>query len=147
MRALEEASVVEVVPFTGHPMMLATHERTVEITTETHLTQKGDCILGVGASKGVAQLSPQLKAALKTEGARVKLTLVAPAGVFSFWASGSKDLVLEDPRDMVVRKSGFVCARTLAIRAESGAVDIPREIVRSLKSQGAPGTLRIEVEG
>lgn len=143
---MEGLVVAEEVPFVGHPMVRATHERTIEITTEAHLTPRGDCILGVRAAKGVAQLAASLKEALRSDGALVKLTIEAPGGRYSFGARGSNELTLGDSRDMVIRTSGYVCGRTLAVRAESSARDIPREIVRSLKSPGAAGLLRIEVQ-
>jgi len=46
---------------------------------------------------------------------------------------------------MVIRRSSFVCGRTLAIQAESSASEIPRGLVETLKSPGAAGLLRIEV--
>jgi len=141
----EDACVVEEIPFVGHAMVTAMHERTIEITTEERLTARGDCIIGVGAAKGVAQLSPAMKRALRSDRARVRLTIVTPGGKFSFEARGSKDLPLDSPTDMVIRMSGFVCGRTLAIDAGSSAREIPRELVRTLKSPGAAGLLRIEV--
>jgi uncharacterized protein len=140
-----EACVIEEIEFAGHAMVLATHERTIEITTEGHLTHRGDCIVGVGAAKGVAQLSPSMKRALKSDDARVKFTIVTPGGEFSFAARGSKDLSFESPTDMVIRTSSFVCGRTLAIRADSSANEIPRGLVGTLKSPEAAGLLRIEV--
>jgi uncharacterized protein len=141
----EEVSVAEEIPFVGHVMVRATHERTIEITTEEHLTPRGDCIIGVGAAKGVALLSPSMKKALRSDEARVRLTVVAPGGKFSFGARGSKDLSFDSATDMVIRASGYVCGRTLAIRADSSARAIPRDLVRSLKSPEAAGLLRIEV--
>lgn len=141
----EEVCVVEEVAFVGHAMVRATHEKTIEITTEEHLTPRGDCIIGVGASKGAAQLSPSTKSALRSDLARVRFTIVAPGGEFSFVAWGNKDLSFESPTDMVIRRSNFVCGRTLAIKAESSASEIPRSLVGTLKSPGAAGLLRIEV--
>lgn len=141
----EEACVTEEVAFVGHNMVRATHEMTIEITTEEHLTPRGDCIIGVGASKGITHLSPSMKSALKSDDARVTFTIVTPGGEFSFGARGSKDLSFESPTDMVIRKSGFVCGRTLAVKAESSASEIPRSLVGTLKSPGAAGLLRIEV--
>ena len=126
-------------------MVRAAHERTIEITTEVHLTPRGDCIIGVGAAKGIAQLSESTKQALRSDGAKVRLTIVAPGGEFSFAARGCKELSFESPTDMVIRKSSFVCGRTLAILAESSAREIPRGLVGSLKSPEAAGMLRIEV--
>lgn len=141
----EQVCVAEEIAFVGHTMVRATHGMTIEITTEEHLTPRGDCIIGVGASKGVAQLSPSVKEALRSDRARVRLTIVAPGGQFSFVAKGSKDLSFESPTDMVIRRSSFVCGRTLAIHAESSAMEIPRGLVGTLKSPEAAGLLRIEV--
>jgi len=146
VKALHEAArVTEEIPFAGHAMVRAMHARTIEITTEGHLTPRGDCIIGVGAAKGVAQLSKSMKRALRSDGARVRLTIVAPGGEFSFHARGSKDLSFESTTDAVIRRSEFVCGRTLAVKAESSAREIPRDLVRTLKSPGAAGLLRIEV--
>jgi hypothetical protein len=43
--------VAEEIPFVGHAMVRATHARTIEITTEGHLTARGDCIIGVAAAR------------------------------------------------------------------------------------------------
>jgi len=141
----EQVFVTEEVSFVGHAMVRGTHQKTIEITTEEHLTPRGDCIIGVGASKGVAQLSPSVKSALRSDDARVRFTIVAPGGEFSFAARGSKDLSFESPTDIVIRRSSFVCGRTLAIKAESSASEIPRSLVGTLKSPEAVGLLRIEV--
>jgi hypothetical protein len=86
-----------------------------------------------------------MKKALRSDDARVRLTIVAPGAEFSFLARGSKDLSFESPTDMVIRRSSFVCGRTLAIHAESSAMEIPRSLVGTLKSPRAAGLLRIEV--
>jgi uncharacterized protein len=147
MRASSEEVCVaeEEVTFVGHAMVRATHGNTIEITTEEHLTPRGDCIIGVGASKGIAQLSSPMKRALRSDQAKVRFTIVTPGGEFSFVARGSKDLSFESPTDMVIRRSGFICGRTLAIHAESSAIEIPRGLVGALKSPEAAGLLRIEV--
>ena len=144
-KLIQEVRAVEEVAFSGHPMVRATHDRTIEITTEAHLTPRGDCIVGVGAARGLSQLSPSTKLALMSDDANVKLTLVTPAGEFSFMAKGSSSLTFENPRDLVIRKSSYVCGRTLAVQAGSSASEIPRDLVESLKSPKAAGALRIEV--
>jgi hypothetical protein len=137
--------VTEEISFFGHQMVRATHGRTIEITTEGHLTPSGDCIVGVHAEKGVARLSEAMKSALRSDSAEVTITLVAPGGEFSFAAHGSGGLTFESETDMVIRKSSFVCGRTLAIHAAASANEIPRDLVRSLKSPESVGLLRIDV--
>ncbi len=137
--------MTEEVRFVGHPNVLSMHDRTIEITTEEHLTPRGDCILGVRAAKGLAALLPRTKEALRSDDARVRFTLVAPGGEYSFAARGSKDLTFESATDMVIRKSGYVCGRTLAILSGASARQVPRTLVGSLKSSASAGSLRIEV--
>lgn len=137
--------ILEEIGFSGHEMVRATHPTTMEITTERWLTPRGDCVVGVGADKALAQLSPRIREALASDGSRVRLTIVAPGGEFSVTAAGSRLLPLESREALVIRRSGYVCGRTLAIRADAAARDIPREIVRSLRSPLSRGTLRIEV--
>jgi hypothetical protein len=40
---------------------------------------------------------------------------------------------LTHPADMVIRKSDYVCSRTLAINADKAAFDLPKRIVDKLK--------------
>jgi hypothetical protein len=50
-------------------------------------------------------------------------------------AFGSVRLILTHPTDMVVRKSNYICNRTLAIRADKAACDLSRRLVEKLKNQ------------
>jgi len=136
----------EVVEFRGHPMVRSSHPTTIEITTEDYLTENGDCIIGVRASKGCAGLSSALKERLSTGGSRVTLKIAAGALSFIVRAQGDPRLTLTDPHEMVVRKSDYVSDRTLAVRADASSRDLPREIVRLLKNPATRGTLEIEVE-
>ena len=137
--------VLEEVGFSGHEMVRATHPTTIEITKEEYLTPGGDCVLGVNADKALAQLSSRTREALASDGSKVTLTILSPGGEFRLTAMGSRLLPLESETAIVIRRSEFVCRRTLAIRADAAAMDIPREIVKSLCSPRARGTLRIEV--
>lgn len=139
------AAVREEVRFYGHPNVMATHPRTIEITKEAHLTARGDCIVGVRAEKGLSELTERLKEALKRDESCVRFTISTDAGEFVLNARGSRHLPLESRNDIVIRKSDYVCDRTIAIGAEAAASEIPRSLVASLKSPAALGTLRIEV--
>ncbi len=137
----------EEVSFRGHALVRADHPTTLEITKDAHLTARGDCIVGVAADKGLADLSPKLKAALKSRGTEVSFRLVTPGGEYVLSARGSPLLSFESANEMVIRRSEYTCGRTLAVKADASARDIPRVIVDSLKSQEARGILRIEVSG
>jgi uncharacterized protein len=135
----------DVIAFRGHPMVTALHPRTIEVTTEDHLTVNGDCIIGVGADKGVAGLLSPVRDALRADGSRVKMTLEVGDESFSLSARGNSALPLQSDLDLVIRKSDFICGRTLAIGADAACKDIPRGIVEKLRSPTGTGLLRIEV--
>ncbi len=137
--------IVESVEFRGHPMVRSAHPTTIEITTEEHLTANGDCIVGVAASKGCAQLGAELKNGLRTKDSRVTIRLVVGANSFQVNARGDPRLELSHQHDMVIRRSDFISDRTLAVRADSAAKDIPREMVSLLRDPATVGKLEIEV--
>jgi uncharacterized protein len=138
--------VVERVLFRGHPLVSSAHPTTIEVTTERHLTERGDCIIGVGASKGCSMLGEELKMAIRQEAARVRVKISAGRESFVVNARGDPRLALAHPSDIVIRRSGFVSDRTLAVGASAAARDIPRSMVDLLRRPETVGVLDIEVE-
>ena len=145
-RGEEQAAVVERIKFHGHRMIRSLHHNTVEVTMEEHLTENGDCIIGVGADRGCAGLSEELKSALRRDGAKVTVRISAGGESFRLSAEGENGLQLSHPRDIVIRKSRFTSDRTLAVGANAAAVDIPRSIVSRMRNPMTVGFLEIEVE-
>jgi hypothetical protein len=137
---------VDAVAFRGHPMVTSRHPTTIEVTTEEHLTLNGDCIIGVGASKGCAQLTDEVKEGLRKKGSKVTLRILVGGLAFRVNARGDPRLDLSHPHDMVIRKSEFVSDRTLAVGADASARSIPRDMVRLLKDPSTTGRLEIEVD-
>jgi hypothetical protein len=121
------------------------HPTTIEVTTEEFLTEKGDCIVGVGAAKGCAGLDARVKEALRRRGSMVTIRLAVGTYSFSVRASGDPGLQLSHEHDMVIRRSDFISDRTLAIRADAAAKDIPRGMVNLLRNPGTVGRFEIEV--
>ncbi len=142
---LAKAVLKDKIAFHGHPLVLALHPTTIEITTEDHLTERGDCIVGVGAERGCAQLNDAVKAGIRRKSSRVLVRLVVGSDSFAFSAGGDPRLTLAHPHDVVVRKSHFVSDRTLAVGANAAAKDIPRRMVASLRDPGTVGYLEVEV--
>ncbi len=136
--------MIEEVHFTGNKNISATHSTTLEITRAGWLTKNGNCIIGINADKGCATLSLAFKKAIWASHT-LNLTLITGDTSFKFIAYGSSRLQLTDGYELVVRKSEFISSRTMAIRSSAAAVDIPREMISSLKT-GAPGVLMIEYE-
>lgn len=135
----------EVIEFYGHPNVRAWHEKTIEITKDNNLTLKGDCIVGVRASKGCSELSEGVKSALNKD-VTVKFEIEVGKHVFEFIAKGSSELTFEDEHEIVIRKSDFTSPRTLAVKANKAACDIPRKIVEMLKDSSVKGLLKIYTE-
>jgi hypothetical protein len=126
-------------------MVRSTHPTTIEVTTDDHLTPRGDCIVGVGASSGCAQLDPRVKEGLRTRGSRVTIRLAVGNHAFEVRAEGDPRLELSHLSDIVIRRSDFASDRTLAVHADAAAKDIPREMVRVLRDYRTVGRLEIEV--
>ncbi len=118
----------------GHENIQATHKTTLEFTKDKHLSKKGNCIVAVAADKALTDLSAEFKETLRKPNA--KLTIIIEAGgiIEQLNAHGSARLILTHSTDMVVRKSDYVCNRTLAVHADKAAQDLSRALVEKLKN-------------
>lgn len=138
--------VQEEVIFFGHPNVQSLHGKTLEITKDEHLTLRGDCILGVRATKACADLNETLKRRLSTTGSIVRVEIMVGSESFVIKGMGDERLSLMNPHDIVIRKTNFVCPRTLSIRCDKASSDVPRNMVKILQDDEAKGIFRITVE-
>lgn len=136
--------IIESVTAKGHPLVKATHPTTLMITRDCEIGPRGDCIVAVAADKGAADLSSRLKRAIRA-GRSVKVIFKVGGAVAVVSAWGHRGLALSDARDMVIRKSSFVCGRTLAVKADNAAIDLPRDFVARLRNPSAKVQITIEV--
>jgi hypothetical protein len=118
----------------GHPNILATHKSTIEITTEDFLTKRGDCIIVVSADRALCGLDDRVKEGLRN-GRSVKLTISCDGFSDTIKGYGNPRLTFKSDRSMVIRKSDFVCGRTLCVRADKAASDLDRGLVEKLKAE------------
>jgi hypothetical protein len=118
----------------GHRLVQATHWTTFEFTKERHLTVKGDCIIAVKANKGCVDLSKEFREAARNPEATVTITIEAGGTKETIQAKGDPRLSFTHPTDMVVRKSRYVCSRTLAVKANKAAGDLSRSLVAKLRN-------------
>ncbi len=79
-------------------------------------------------------LSLEFKKSLCRESARLSMLIEAEEVNDVIFARGDPRLVLTNLSDMVVRKSGYICNRTLAIQADKAACDLSRKLVERLKN-------------
>ena len=119
---------------------------TLEITKESHLTPRGDCIVGVGARSGCAGLPEDLKNKLRDPHSKVTIQITVEDHKFEIQGTGHPDLPLSHSEDIVIRKSNFVCPRTLAIKCDKASDLMPREMVSVLQNPDIKGIFSIIVE-
>lgn len=128
-----EPAAERIVAF-GHENISAIHPSTLMFTKEKHLTKTGDCIVAVAADKASGDLTQQFKEALRKPNAKLTITLEADGLTWQLNAHGSPKLILTHPTDLVIRKSEYICDRTLAILADKSSNDLPRELAEKLKN-------------
>lgn len=133
------------IPFFGHANVRATHIRTIEITTEPDLTLQGDCIIGVGAEFGCKKIPDAIKEKLRRSDAQIMITIFVNDEKFEIVGRGHEELKLENPHDIVIRKSNFLCPRTLAIGCDKASDDMPRDMIKKLQNPKTKGLFVIEV--
>lgn len=129
----------------GHENILCTHNTTIELTKENCLTRRGNCILGINASKACNDLNDGLKKILK-KGRKLKITIKANQFTDTFYGYGNKDLTLMDNSDIVFRKSDFICGRTLLINCTKSSHELNRELVQEIRNLHNKFSLTFEIE-
>lgn len=144
---MHSMGIIEIIFAHGHRNIQATHKSTLEITKENQLSKKGDCIIAVSADKDITDLNPKFKGSLRNENAKMTMLIEAGGIVEVVNAFGSRRLILAHPTDIVVRKSSYVCSRTLAIKADKAAWDLSRKLVERLRDpkQKVRITLTVEI--
>ena len=146
MNLTVKKKISEIVIAFGHEKILSTHKTTFEITKEIELTERGDCIIATGSTKGAADLSQKFKQAAKREGAHITVIIESGGVREVVKAEGSQQLLFSHPNDLVVRKSDYVCNRTIAIRADKAAKDISRKLVRNMMNPHQEIKITLSVE-
>jgi hypothetical protein len=123
---VEKASIKEVILAHGHENILATHKTTLEITKDTQLSKNGNCIVAVAANKSLNELSDEFRKRLRKKNSKITIIIEAN-GLFE------ELLTLANTKDMVIRKSDYICDRTLAIKASKSACDLSSNLVKKLR--------------
>ena len=124
----------EIVFAYGHINILANHTSTFEITREDSLSKKGDCIVAIAADKALIDLHTDFKKSLRKKKAKITILVKVEETTEEITAFGNPKLILNHPTDIVVRKSNYICNRTLAIYANKSASDLSRKLVHKLRN-------------
>jgi hypothetical protein len=136
----------EEIRFFGHKNILSLHPRTLEITKDSHLTLNGDCIIGVNADKACCDIQAHIKQKLRTNNAYIEFELIVEPYAIRMWGLGNCQLRLDHEHDIVLRKSNFICGRTICLNSSLAALDIPRQIVNLLRDPEKKASMRIMVD-
>lgn len=136
----------ESVTFLGHRNIRCLHSNTIEITKAVSLSTKGDCIAGVSASKACSDFDSEFKAKLSEIGRKVNLEIIIGERNFRMHGFSDQRLTLSHNHDIVIRKSSYVCPRTLCVLCDKASSDIPRDLVMKLQDPTTVAKLNIFIE-
>ena len=118
----------------GHKNVKSEHKTTLEFTTEHNLSVRGDCIMGVNSSCNLPSLPSILKEKMKIAGSTITVTLKVDNETEILAGQGNSELTFSDEEAIIIRKSSFICPRTLMINSDKSASDISRDFVNLLKN-------------
>jgi hypothetical protein len=130
---VEKASISEIILAQGHENILATHKTTLEITKDTQLSKNGNCIIAIAANKSFNELSDEFRKRLRKKNSKITVIIEANGLFDVLTAKGFPELTLTNTKDMVIRKSDYICDRTLAIKASKAACDLSSSLVKKLR--------------
>jgi len=138
--------LTEEIQFCGHKNIRSLHTRTIEITKDPNLTLNGDCIIGVSATKSCSDLTSTMKNKIRKNQSIVEIDLIVEPFSIKIHGIGNDNLLLTHLHDIVLRKSNFICDRTLCLSCNVSAIQIPRKMIDLLKDPSKQGLLVIGVE-
>ncbi|MHA1519364.1 MAG: DUF371 domain-containing protein [Promethearchaeota archaeon] len=125
-------NILDYITSMGHVNVRGDHPTTLEVTTEDFLTLKGDCIIGIKASKSCHQLNQDLKSRIR-QGETIGIFLKAGNNYDCFTGKGDSQLLLENKISIVFRKSTFISDRTALIECTKYAQIINRDIIEWMR--------------
>ena len=132
------------IQFYGHKNIRSLHQKTIEITTDSNLTLNGDCIIGVNADCACNDIPEKMKKLLRSSKTNILFTIKVKDFSFKVKGKGHDELILTHPHDIVIRKSSFVCPRTLATNCNKASDSIPRKIINLLQNPDTKGIFTID---
>ena len=135
---------LEIIKAFGHANILGAHKTTIEITKDKDLTLRGECIIGIKADKACSDLNIKLKQEIRKE-SKFKVVIKLNDISETFYGWGHKDLKLINSRDIVFRKSNFICDRTILINCTKSSQDLSRILIEKLKNENQLIEMTIEL--
>ncbi len=139
-------TIIDTIDIMGHPFIQCIHNTTIEITKDNYLTKKGTCILGIKASKACYDLNPLLKKKIKN-GEKIDVIIKVDEISDSFCGYGNRKLTLLSKKDIVFRKSDFICDRTILINCTKSSNELSRNIIKRLVKPKKQFSILFKVNG
>ena len=132
----------------GHNNIKGTHKTTLEITKEDYLTPQGDCIIGIRSTLACSDIPREVLQIAQNVDCRITLKLCANGKIEQIRGTGHPSLTYLDKTSFVVRKSNYVCPRTLMINADKSAKDLDRSFINIIKNEKAiiKGIIEFEIK-
>ncbi|MEZ0319825.1 MAG: DUF371 domain-containing protein [Pyrobaculum sp.] len=116
----------------GHQNITALNTKTLEITKDSYVTKRGDCIVACCSEKAAGELRNEVREAMKKRG---EVVVIIDAGMFFDYVLAYTPGVMPTSKwRIVVRKSAYVDDSTVAILSRKAAADLDRRLVRELKN-------------
>ena len=138
--------VTDEITFYGHPNVLATHPRTIEITKDNYLTKEGNCIVGINANKACNDINPKLRSLITQDNIPIQFEIIVGTLSFEIKGFGNSQLTLSNSHDIVIRTSNYISTRTVSINCNKAAIHIPRDIIMLLQDSNIKGSLIISAK-
>ena len=119
----------------GHRNVTSHHKSTFEITKDAEIGPTADCIDGVDMDKTMLDFPQEFKDRIANPDTKIIVELKTENGHDEITGFGHEDLTLTHPTDIVIRKSDYVCSRTLMIGADKAAKDLDGDLIDDLKNE------------
>ncbi len=130
----------------GHPNIASKHRSTIEFTTDSNLTPRGDCILGVKTTTNLKQLPTEIKDLIRKKNSKIKVIMKIDEFLEEIEGEGHAELSLTDETAIIIRTSNYVCPKTLVINANKAAKDISSEMRELMRNPSTIMEITIQVE-
>lgn len=134
----------------GHKNILGTHPTTIEFTKDKGLSLKGNCIIGVNSDFDLKSIKKFIndnlsiknnqceKKSLKNKKIKnnlLKVKIIIESNGIKEEINGYLNPDFDNDKEIVIRKSDFVSKRTLVLKADKGAKDLCRDLIKLLRSE------------
>ncbi len=129
----------------GHKNVSASHKSTLEFTVDENLTVKGDCIVGVKATSNLSDIPELMKKQLRKTRSKVSVVVKVNETCEEIIGEGSSNLKLSGKDAMIIRKSDYICSRTLMINANKAANNLSRQLIELMQNPETEMIVTIQV--